>query len=783
MAEIVVNGREVVVSDNFLSMSPDQQNATVDEIAKNMPSVWGGRLKQAGVALAKGAIGLPGMVGDIGHFVDLGFNKIEQLRGVPEEETQKKRDMARNFLDPPTSHYLQSQVEKVTGEFRKPQTTEEKYIDTVGQFIPATIGPGGLVRTGINALKYGVAPGIASEFAGQQVEGTKAEPWVRAGTALATGAGVAGASGLVTRPSAAQRTIKGAIPDSVTTQHLDAAEQLFQESLGSLYKGQFTHGQTRNIMIGNQQNLANIKHTVADPIERVRNPDMVAHLESQIPSLEAEIAAAEKFLTESSFSWRPQPITRAEALNHVTQGGTNLGNVQRVIEGQGELRPMMAERAAANDAAAQPMLHEIAPRTVEPSMIGPDIGEAATNTIQGMESARTRATKPFYDAANTDKVPAKEMRDFVKEIDKQIKADKTGIIGDALQEVRDLLTKQKRQPGKPAEVILHDASVPEPFATANPVKEVIPAVKRKNELIHTDIESLDRIRKYVRDKLDLPQIGADAITKEQGAGVTRLLDNLRQKMIDASPNFQQGKQLHEDITKRFLNPIMAGPLGKLAAKDVTTRNAIEALFPTNPLAGSAEEITTAVGALAKRNPEAAKRLVRAHVEMTFNEATQNLIKGANEFGGAKFAAVIRGNPQQAANLEAAVRALPGGDQIYQGFDRFLNFVEAQGQRQAIGSQTAFNQEVLADLRRGTPIQEAGNAVLTGGLKLPARVKETLDRWRLGRGTEDIAHLLVDPASGGKFRAIAQMPPGSEQARRVMLRLVLIGAQGLRSGTE
>ncbi len=87
------------------------------------------------------------------------------------------------------------------------------------------------------------------------------------------------------------------------------------------------------------------------------------------------------------------------------------------------------------------------------------------------------------------------------------------------------------------------------------------------------------------------------------------------------------------------------------------------------------------------------------------------------------------------------------------------------------------------MRRGTPIQEAGNAVLTGGLKLPARVKETLDRWRLGRGTEDIADLLVNPASAGRFKAIAQMPPGSEQARRVMLKLVLTGAQGARSGTE
>src|SRR5688572_13212772 len=38
MATLDIGGRSVTVDDSFLSLSPDQQNATVDEIAKSLPN-------------------------------------------------------------------------------------------------------------------------------------------------------------------------------------------------------------------------------------------------------------------------------------------------------------------------------------------------------------------------------------------------------------------------------------------------------------------------------------------------------------------------------------------------------------------------------------------------------------------------------------------------------------------------------------------------------------------------------------------------------------------------
>lgn len=657
---------------------------------------------RSGVAgTAEGLINIPGLPGDMQQ---LTAHIVKQFGADPKKVEDMLLSTPRFMA--PSSAEIKGGIEKLSGtKFYESKGPEGEAIRHVTGNWPAAIGPGGVVK---NAFKFGVLPGVASEVAGNYLEGTDAEPYGRATAAATTAATVAA----IARPRTAAATIAKAAQGTTAAQ-LQAAEQLFQD----------------------------------------------AHAAGQ-------------------------PITRAEAIQHVTNGATRMGNTQRMVEGQGEMRPFMAERAGQNDAAMQPVLDAISPAPNQPSVIGPQIGEAATNTIRDLEKARTRAVTPYYDAANKERVPGKEIRGIVNEIDNAIKSDKTGIIGGSLQEIRDLLVKQKPRAGKPAEVILHDASVPEPFATANPVKEVIPGVKRKNETLLNDIESLDRVRKYVRDKLDMPQIGADAITKEQGAAIIGRIDSLKQKMLDASTNFRQGKELYEDITKKYINPIMAGPLGKLAAeKDISTIRAIDTLFPSNPIPRSADEVSTAISALAQRSPQAARQLVRAHVERTFNEATQNLVSGENEFGGAKFAAVIRGNPQQAANLEAAVRALPNGEDIYKGLDQFLKFVEAQGRRQPIGSNTSFNQQLLEGMKRGTPTQEITTAALGAGTQIPARAREAMERWRLGTGVAEIADLLTNPRAGDMFRVMARMPTGSREAAIIAAKLAFMADRGVQTSSE
>jgi hypothetical protein len=102
---------------------------------------------------------------------------------------------------------------------------------------------------------------------------------------------------------------------------------------------------------------------------------------------------------------------------------------------------------------------------------------------------------------------------------------------------------------------------------------------------------------------------------------------------------------------------LQGPLGKLADRNITTKNAIEALFPAEPIAGSEHEISTAVAALSRQSPGIARQLVRAHVEAKLNEAFDAAGRGqeAAGFAGAGLAQRLTGTSRCTAASDRLVR--------------------------------------------------------------------------------------------------------------------------------
>lgn len=211
MATLNINGRRVTVDDSFLQLSPEQQEATVNEIAasfapqqeqpaaedpqmlaemsslSNPEMTWGQTAadvaKAGGAGIARGIAGLAGLPGTL---ADLGGGAGEWLMskaGLP-TRTEAMQNLGINDTGNVLSaDYLQSGLSNLTGgatDYRG-QTTPGQYAGTVGEFLPgAAIGglnPGNLAR-------FGVLPGVASESAGQATEGTSLEPYARVAAAL-----------------------------------------------------------------------------------------------------------------------------------------------------------------------------------------------------------------------------------------------------------------------------------------------------------------------------------------------------------------------------------------------------------------------------------------------------------------------------------------------------------------------------------------------------------------------------------------------------------------------
>lgn len=147
-------------------------------------------IKSAGTGLAEGIIGAAGMFGDARDLSARLAGGIASRVGATPETAEAVSAVARHIPLPipgfsggqsPTSADIQQLVEARTGPFYQPNTAAGDFARTTGQFASGAVtGPGGVVRK----VAMTAVPAVASEAAGQLAKGTKAEPYVRAATAL-----------------------------------------------------------------------------------------------------------------------------------------------------------------------------------------------------------------------------------------------------------------------------------------------------------------------------------------------------------------------------------------------------------------------------------------------------------------------------------------------------------------------------------------------------------------------------------------------------------------------
>jgi hypothetical protein len=191
------------------------------------PGVGEDVLKGGGIGLAKGAIGIAGLPGDLGNVRDAAVDKLHRWLGrafgmTPEQVDESVAGYHKAIETPtPFSRFpkalssgdIQGAIEEKTGPFYEAKTPLGKGAETVASFIPAALTGGGGVAG--NILKGAVAPGIASEYAGQKTQGTVLEPWARAAGAVVGGVGAHAAD--IGRAAAktygAQRAAAGEIAD------------------------------------------------------------------------------------------------------------------------------------------------------------------------------------------------------------------------------------------------------------------------------------------------------------------------------------------------------------------------------------------------------------------------------------------------------------------------------------------------------------------------------------------------------------------------------------------
>lgn len=195
MATLTINGQQVTVDDSFLQLSPEQQEATVEEIAASLGSEQQDGISTSADIAASGISGIGRGVADLaglpGTLSDL-FNDAatwglsrgyEAITGeqAPDGSFFGRQQLPRSVFSGQDARQGLSAITGGASDYQ-PQTTAGRYASTVGEFLPGAAAFGG--ASPANLARFGVLPAVASEGAGQLTEGSTMEPYARTAAAL-----------------------------------------------------------------------------------------------------------------------------------------------------------------------------------------------------------------------------------------------------------------------------------------------------------------------------------------------------------------------------------------------------------------------------------------------------------------------------------------------------------------------------------------------------------------------------------------------------------------------
>jgi len=469
-------------------------------------------------------------------------------------------------------------------------------------------------------------------------------------------------------------------------------------------------------------------------------------LRSKLPNgiTEAHVTQAGQLIERAASGPRPVNLTWPEALSQVTGQPVAL-DLQRVLESnpttRNRMQEFMAPRAEQVEGRARVEAQALAPNMPHNAdNVARQASDVAQATVDNMERGINTAARPYYQAAEPVQVGP--------QVDQALRTGPYGAI-------YDRTLRQLRDPNHP-EFNATIANMPDDSVAV--IDLVQRRMRERGDALRQPGEGMSNLAARNLDEARNPAIQAADVATGSRPGVIG--------------DYEMARTIEAQLREHALAPLEAGPIGQLARSNKNIESVLNILFGKNPPANSERTISDAMQAIAAQRPAVAEAIARQHVEMTLNRAVTALQNGGNQFGGARLAKDLVGNPQERANLRAAIEALPNGQARWNAMERMLEIMQATGQRQSKGSLTAFNALELGNM------SSQGLANLASFGLSPGRWTKAASDWyqgmSAGRNLNRMAEIITDPNSGAIFRRLQQLPPNDPRAVEIFARLAARG---------
>jgi len=397
------------------------------------------------------------------------------------------------------------------------------------------------------------------------------------------------------------------------------------------------------------------------------------------------------------------PITAPEALQAITGANPGLTTLQRVTEqstpGVNRLAPAMAQRPAQNAALFGRVADGIYANEIDPGAIGGTLKNAADAAIGNARNQGLTAAAPFYAKSSNDpsvKIPSNVWNSLVSD----------PAIASALQKTK-----------------------------ADPLSGVTDAQAGS-------LQWLDAAKK----RLDAQGSKAGQSGDFNTPRLTGIATNSITSAVDPLvPDYAKARGIIAQNMRDNVEPMQAGQVGKLASTSDFVNQA-GSLLPEKPMDITPSVVQQTAKTVGAQDPTILNRFVAQHLRGTFNEANQDLQNGANQYGGAKFAAKVAGNDMQSQNLTSL---LSSSGKNPQGLLDALDVWKAQGTRPQVGSATTFNNGESGLLSgAGSYLSAIGKPLSLPGL--------LMDKAKFGMSTKALSEAMMpDGMTVERFQALAR----------------------------
>lgn len=507
-------------------------------------------------------------------------------------------------------------------------------------------------------------------------------------------------------------------------------------------------------------------------------------VESALKSPNRATQNAAKMIQQAMAGKTPQQWSEAEKLVQASQGvGVPLmgpegfaggSQVQQLASdvaaspvGGAKVRNFMEQRPGQVQNSVASQIRQIG-QNIGPREAANQAEAAATKAVQNAEQFRSNRVEQFYKAAAQNQIPEAAAQGIISKIDAVIAADKTNILAPKLQELKKSLIETPGTPG----------TQPQRIAKQTPkgtIYTTIPGSPGTPPKYITDVENLDRARKYFRDKIELPAMSPDAIPKEAAKTINPILSELRDEMTNSSKDFARGKALYQQLSESKVDPLMKGPIGNVAGKGADAQREAVYTRVMNEISGATatpKRIGLLADELTKVDKTAFPNVARAYLEGSLNASLKDLQGRKNPMAGANFRNAVEGTPQEKANLQAIIEKTAEAQgqnpkDVYKGFRNLLDVLDATGRVPGMGSQTQSRMENAA-AARANPVSGAIEAVSTTPTK---RLGKFIDDM-VYRGTyAKLADVFTAPDSVKQMQQLANMPSTSTRARELVMKML------------